>query len=145
MNNNIITYKHRKICSLVNDGIYELEINKAKRYEKEGNEAMIIEFIVDAKSEGTLLLTEWFHDSSDLNAIKKRHQLFSAVCHPEWFDLEKFDVTLLNGIKLLGKIGHYFSKKDQKDANCIQEFIRKGQQTSLPTDGIVDSNLDMPF
>lgn len=130
MTNNIMTFTNRKVCELLTDGTYPAEIVKSKLWTK-NDACMIVDFIVYGKEQGNLTMSGWFYDSSDKDALIRRKQLFTAIGHPEWFDIEKFDVTQLIGYKLQLTLGSYFKNNTNQLVNNIKEYLPmpKGQQT----------------
>ncbi len=138
---NIISFKHRKFCDLFPSDYYPAEITKSNVVSSEKGNAMTVDFLVDGGNLGKRTVTKWFNDSEKESDLKARKQLFTAVGHPEYFDLDTFNVSLLVGSKLMVKLGQWTNEKTNETKNVFNEFIQApfsdNKQTSL--------NEDLPF
>ncbi len=123
MNANIMIFKNRNVCALLNDGDYTATITKQKVYTKGEVNCLIVDFEVNGGEQGNKTITYWFYDSSKEEEIIFRKQFFTALNHPEWGKLEQFNIDMLSNLKVGLSVGHYTSKKTGEEVNAINKFM----------------------
>lgn len=141
----IMTYKHRKICDLLPAGTYSAEIISCKIVYYSNLPAMVVEFKVFSEH-GELKISSFFYDSDEEISIKKRKQFFKAISHPEYFDMENFNIDLIKiKTKLILKIKKYIDKETNEDRNTIQEYLQEPFPNQGQQQFIKELNDDITF
>jgi hypothetical protein len=115
--NNTMTYKHRD--TYLADGQYHGEIKKSHVCIVNNTNCHVIETLFANKK----TVTEFFYDSEKDDAIEKRKTFFIAIGHPEWFELENFDTSLLIGLGYDAILKSYYSTKKGIDVMGINAYL----------------------
>lgn len=104
---------------MLSDGQHHGKITKSQVSFIKDNPCLIVETLFSGKK----TIAEFFHDSGNDDTIERRKTFFSAVGHPEWFNLENFDTQLLLGLEYDAIVDTYHNRNKGIDMMRIKTFL----------------------